>query len=220
MSQSLLVLPVVRWARRFGPGTVRVDGTLDQALELESGPVAPGRVCVELVFEGGKAPALRASRVGIGRGPERALAGTDDAGLLVGKLSDVEVEARTQASQTTEMPLAAEVRLVLEPEVVVTVSASARGPAGALRLARPIAVGFSGEGARLRHGGLHRLSRWADLRLRRAVLHPDGRVRLEGGGRRGLDLTARAGLGTASAAVTRLVRSGQRFRSLQGFLDL
>lgn len=229
MGGTFRSLPVARWARDVGPGTVRVVGILheplrDGPLEAEAGPMT-----VELVFHGGTPAQLRWVRVrGAVRLDGRALDGEQlDADVemdrivsLIARLADPDVEARAQPAKRVDLRLADDLHLALEPEVVVTVSAAAEGVAGALRLTRPLVVGFGGDGVRVSHLGHRRLSRLAGARLHRFSLAPDGRVRFEGAGSRPLNAAVKGGFSTASSKVTRMVRRGERFRSLREFLRL
>ena len=229
MGGTFTSLPVARWARDVGPGTVRVSGVLRE--RLQEGPLVAdaGPIVVELVFHGGTPARLRWVRIS---GPVelggRSLDGQQiddesDMDVIIGmvsRLSDPDVEARAQPARALDLRLAEGLHLALEPSVVVTVSAAAEGVAGALRLTRPLVVGFGGDGVRVSHLGHRRLSRLASARLHRFSLAPDGRVRFEGAGARPLNVAVRGGFSTASVKVTRLVRRGERFRSLRAFLRL
>lgn len=225
----LTTLPLLRWARHLDDGTVRVSGHLPEAVDQGGLLVEPGPVRVELLFQGGGEPEVAWVRLAGGvridgeEGSERRLEHPERIRVAVGlmdRLADVEVEARMSTRKRLRVDLAEGVGLGVDPEVVVTVSCATRGEAGALQLSRPVVVGFGGEGVRVEHSEWARLSRMADVRLSRLTLHPDGRVRLQGRGARGLNLAVKGGLTTASARVTRLVRRGERFRSLRGFLHL
>lgn len=225
----LTTLPLLRWARHLDDGTVRVTGTLPEPVQAADLFVEAGPVRVELLFEGGAGPRVAWARVGGDvrvdgedaderrlEVPERVHGAVG----LIDRLADVEVEARVSTRRPLRVDLAEGVGLGVDPDVVVTVSGAADGRPGALRLSRPVVVGFGGEGVRVEHSEWARLSRMADVRLSRLVLHPDGRVRLQGRGAKGLNLAVKGGLTTASARVTRLVRRGERFHSLRDFLRL
>jgi len=72
---------------------------------------------------------------------------------------------------------------------------------------------------RISKGHLGYLSRLARVRIRRATLHPDGSVAIEGGGRRGLDRAVRRGLLEASAQLSNLVKSAPQFSGIREFLE-
>jgi hypothetical protein len=173
---------------------------------------------VEVVFLGGPEPALTQARVV--QGTETTRLDPSSVRAWVDNLQDVELEAVGSASGEVAVDLAHGVRLRVPAGTVLTVHAYVQGPPGKMALARPVIVGFGGDGVAVDHTDLAGVARWVDLRLSRFTLAPDGEVRLAGRAARGLDLAAQGGLRLASARITRLVREGRRFRSLLPYLRM
>lgn len=214
----LSALPIHRWSRLVSTGTLTVEGTLPDPVDLGEHTLE-GPVRVEVVFVGGEAIAVQHAR--LARGPaamEETLDPSVSLRPLVERLWDPVVEATGLPAEGVALSLASDLRLALEEGVHVTVSAATSGPPTAPSLTRPLVVGFGGQGVRLEHDGYKRLSRLAAIRLHRASLHPDGRVCLEGRGPTLLDAAVKRGLETASGRVTKLVREGKRLRSLRPYL--
>lgn len=215
----LVALPVARWARLVSEGTLRLSGRLVTPVDdqLPRGEA----VRVQVLFEGRGAPRVVHARVARGAlGEEQELPEELPLDAVVARLSDVAIEATGTPSEGLAMELARDLRLALEPDVKVIVTAHTVGPPEGLRLCRPLVVGFGGAGVRLEHGAYRRLSRLAAIRLHRAELHPDGRVLLAGRGPRLTDAAVQRGLEVASRRVTRLVREGRRLRSLRPLLQV
>ena len=224
---SLHALPLLRWARYFEQGTARVRGHLAQQVVGASGlRVGPGRVLVELVFHGGTHPSVPWARLsadqahGEGRVVVEETVNGELAGVLAEAMGDLEVEARTAAHQPLDLRLGEGLRMVVPPHTSLTVTGATRGGAGELCLCRPLVVGFGGEGALVVHDGYRRLSRVAGVRVERVVLHPDGKVRVQGRGSPGSvsrcarGSPRRRGLWDGSSARTRASRRcGTSWRS-------
>jgi len=214
-------LPIARWSRLLATGTLTLEGELRHAASVGADRLDPGPIRVEVLFRGGEALQVRHLR--LARGPadqERVLDPQASLEPLVTQLWHPTIEATGLPADGMAVTLAHDLRLALDPGVHVSLSAATRGEPQAPCLVRPLVVGFGGQGVRLEHDGYARLSRLAAIRLHRASLQPDGRVRLEGRGPRVLDAAVQRGLHAASERVTRLVRDGERLRSLRPYLAL
>ena len=185
---------------------------------LSAGPVA-----LEIEFRGGQRPdLLRAVAIAHhakAGGVVRLPLTTPEAEQLVGRLWDLQVDAVARAVGEVRVNFGPRMELVF-PGGPVQVSGRTCGPPDALVLAGPLEVRAGRATVRL--AGDERLS-WlsslAKIRVDRAVLHPDGRVALEGGARTGFDRAVRSGLRRASDAVSALVRHSPRFQVVRGFLS-
>lgn len=219
---ALLGLPLLGWVRWFRHGEAMVGGRLVEAVDLGDVRFEPGPIGLEVAFLGGPRPSLvravavsRQERAG---GVIRAPLAPDHAAALVGRLWDLHLEARGDA--------AGEVRLQLAPGMEVCVPGGwvlARGatcgPPDALVLSGPFEITAGNAVIRLAGGDrLRWLSSLAAIRVDRAVLHPDGRVALEGGAGRGLDRAVRSGLQRASEALSGVIRHSPRFAPFRAFL--
>lgn len=237
---ALAQLPVVRWARRFQQGTVRLQGNFTGAT-IQELQVDPGELEIAFTFVGKPDPRiLELALVGQMRVGERA--GTaidfDDEhtlldGHIVGEalrmdhvveavlegLSDVAawVEAFPDGELIVKFP--AGVQASLSGSAVVTLEGAAEGPPGHLRLSQPLQMRVDGEGLCLTHRRFHRLANLASVRIEEAVLHPNGEVRLRGGANGALNRVVRGGLKRASARLSDLVRRSPRFARVRTFLD-
>lgn len=210
------------WARRFEHGQVHLEGRLTAPLRVGEGELSAGPVALEVEFEGGQPPTLvRAVAIahqvragGVVRLP------LDASGLeaVVGQLWDLRVQASARARGNVHLRFGPGVELDF-PGGTVQMTGEASGPPHAMVLCAPLEIRAGQATVRLAGSGkLRWLSELAAIRVDRAVLHPDGRVALEGGARRGLDRAVRSGLRRASDAVSSLVRHSPRFRVVRTFL--
>lgn len=211
-------LPFERWCRLVSDGTLFLRGHVPRPLPGLA--LAPGPVGLQLVFRGADRPRLVRARLVQADATARELAPDADLEALVASMSDVRAEATGTPFSGLAVELSRDLRLALEPGVRVVIAVETSGEAHALRLCRPLVMRFGGNGMRLEHGAYRRLSRLAAIRLHRAELHPDGEVRLAGRGPKLTDVAVQRGLQLAASRVTRMVREGQRLRSLQPLLSL
>ena len=170
-----------------------------------------------ILFCGGITPSIvRADVVATGL---KAALNPQEVEDLLGNLWDLEFCAKGFASAEMDLRFGPGIRVHIPAHGLVRASGAAVGPPHALVLSGPLQLS-AGE-ARLQFEGGRRL-RWvsslACVRLSRAVLHPDGRVALEGGARRGFELAVRGGLSHASTQLSLLVRHSPRFDRVRSFL--
>ncbi len=137
---------------------------------------------------------------------------------VVERLWDVDASVELEPNGELLVKFPHGVQAALNARAVITLAGAAEGPPHALQLRRPVVMAVDGEGFRLSHERFRRLSSLACLRLEGASLHPDGKVQLRGGARRGLDGVVRGGLERASARLSEIVRRSPRFARLRTFL--
>lgn len=213
---------MLAWARRFTRGSAEIAGRLVAPVRVGEAQIDAGPVRIEVDFTGGREPRIDRA-VAIARQPRaggvvRLALTAQQAEALVSELWDLDVSAWAIARGDVHLRLAPGMEVDF-PGGRVSVCGSAVGPPDRMVLAGPLE--FSAGHATVRLSGTDRL-RWlsslARIRVDRAVLHPDGRVALEGGARRGFDTAVRAGLKSASEALSSLVRSSPRFSVVRTFL--
>jgi hypothetical protein len=137
---------------------------------------------------------------------------------LVYRLGDVRLEAQAEPDGEVVVQFQVGVELFLSAGVLLDIRGAAMGPPDGLRLARPLTASFGGEGIRISHEQFKLLSRLASVRVRRATLHPDGRVKLEASATRGLNTAVRGGLHKVSKRVSTLVRTSPNYARVRTFL--
>jgi hypothetical protein len=214
---ALLALPWLAWARRFDGGDLLLRGRLVAPVEIGAGVVEPGPVQLTVGFVGGADPAMERADV-VSPSFMAPLKAAEVEALLTG-MWDLEIRAKAYASDNLDLRFGSAIGVHIPARAWMTASGSAAGPPHALLLSGPLQLA-AGEAQLQLLGGrrLRWLSSLASVRLGRAVLHPDGRVALEGGARRGLDRAVRRGLGHAAEQLSQLVRYSPRFRRVRTFL--
>ena len=154
----------------------------------------------------------------VGDGEVRVVTGPQSAERLVSSLSDPAVDVRAVSLDTVTLRLGP-IEVVVPCGSTIRLRAAASGPPSAPVLSGPLEVVT--EQAWLVSSGPSRarwLSSLARVAVQRVVLQPDGRVTLEGRGRRGLDRLVRKALVHASDHLSEQVRFGARFQRLREFL--
>lgn len=243
-------LPLAKWARRFGNGTVSIAGEMracrriivSDEVVLE---IAPGTCHLEFAFEGGDTARILSVRIVT---EEVRLAGVHDgatvvvaneSGLrlgavsvdtpvvlvslvhqLIDRMDDIVVGANATPNTSIILTLLPGVTLDLPAGSVLRIRGETEGPSSQLRLSAPLQVQFGGSGIELAHQQFRRLSRLASVRISAATLHPDGEVQLEADAAPVLRRALRGGLETASARFSRLVRHSPHFRGVRTFLKV
>jgi hypothetical protein len=139
---------------------------------------------------------------------------------LVQHLSDVHVEARAVPAKALTMRSGRGFEVSVPAGVVMTAVGCTRGGPKGLVLARPMVVGFAGEGIALALSRFRRVSAMLSVRVVRLTLHPNGRVELEGRGTRGLGRAVRRGLSTTAEVLSEWVREGTATAMIRPFLVL
>ena len=216
-------------------------GRLVQPLHLAGFTLAPGPVRCQVRFDGGSQPSidqvtvtgnwsegsvLRATPSSVELDGQR-VTGSVRAGRLVQRvveaLWDLQADAWALADHEVQVGLGRglgrRVELGIPSGACVRLRGESLGPPSKLVLAAPLSVSVGGAWIRL--GGDRRvrwLSSLARVRVERAVLHPDGRVALDGGARRLLNRAARGGLAHASDRISDLVRHSPHFGRVRTFL--
>lgn len=198
---------------------------------LQAGPVR-----ITLQFTGGKVPRVsQVSIVGQWRGGRCLDVGSDRATLdgalrmdsicpealslaLIDHLWDIEFDLVAHADQQLLVRFGPGVEVAIRRGTTVSVCGLAAGPPHAMVLSGPLELDAGDAWICLSRDKLRWLSSLARVRVARAVLHPDGQVRLHGGARPGLNRAVRGGLAQASTRLSELVRFSPRFSRIRGFL--
>jgi hypothetical protein len=203
-------------------------------------------VRIELVFRGGDDPSVQAVHIhGEGLGLRHATkqhdaravvieahrVGADEHELpwaspslggfaqgFVDRLHHLDVELCVRPEEEVMVRFGGGAHGVLAPGAALTVSGATEGPPQGMALSRPLVVGFGGDGFMLSHDALHRTARLAHLCIRRATLHPCGRVALEGDAARPLRLAMRTGLRSVSGRFSRMVREADQLDGIRAFI--
>lgn len=220
---ALLGLPLLGWARWFRQGEAALGGRLVDPLDVAGVSLEPGPIGLEVAFHGGQRPTIvravvvaRQERAG---GVVRVPLSPDEAATLVGRLWDLHLQARADAAGEVRLQFAPGMEVCLPGGWVLARGATC-GPPDALVLSGPFEITAGQAVVRLAGGErLRWLSSLAGIRVDRALLHPDGRVALEGGAGRGLDRAVRSGLQKASDALSGVVRYSPRFAPFRAFLQ-
>lgn len=237
---TLAGLPVVRWSRKFREGTVRLTGTLHNAVAHEH-LQAQGPIELVFAFLGGEEPRIiEVALSGELRWDDvegTALVVTEDSmafdeaeqeaslrmdllvQALIAQLGDVKGWAEVLPDGEVVVKFQHGVQATIAADAVLTVQGCAAGPPEGLTLSEALTLEVDGEGLRLSHQRFHRLANLARLRIERASLSPDGEVKLHGGANAGLDRLVRGGLHRASARLSELVRKSPKFARVRRFLN-
>lgn len=143
--------------------------------------------------------------------------------VIFGAMWDLEADAWAISDHEVEVGFGRGLGRVVEFGIpagtYVRLRGESVGPPSKPVLSAPLSLSVGGAWIRL--GGDRRvrwLSSLARVRVERAILHPDGRVALDGGARRILNRAARGGLAHASARISELVQHSPRFVRVRSFL--
>ena len=198
---------------------------------LQAGPVR-----VTLQFSGGDVPRVsQVSIVGRWQGGRTLEVGPEHTSLdgvsqnksicpealslaLIDHLWDLEFDLVAHADQQLVVRFGPGVEVAIQRGTTVTVCGRAVGPPHAMVLSGPLELDAGDAWICLSQRKLRWLSSLARVRVARAVLHPNGQVRLHGGARPGLDRAVRGGLAQASSRLSELVQFSPRFSRIRGFL--
>jgi len=207
---------LTRWSHRVRVDRLTVRGRLSVATRCAQRLLPAGPVRLDV--DGASTTSPLGHRVEAGDGEVRVLAGPGSVERLVSSLSDPSIDARAVSLETLTLRVGP-LEVVVPRGTTIRLRAAAAGPPSAPVLSGPLEVAIGQ--AWLAFSGASRvrwLSSLARVAVQRVVLQPDGRIRVEGQGRRGMDRVVRRALAHASDHLSDQVRFGARFQRLRAFL--
>lgn len=139
---------------------------------------------------------------------------------MIQYLANVHVEARVVSAEDLSVRSSVGLAVNIPAGVVMTAVGCTVGAPNDLVLARPVIVGFGGDGVELGLSRFHRLSKFLAVRVHRLTLHPDGRVQVEGRGTRGMGRAVRRGLRSTGDLLSEMMRDSASFAMIRPFLVL